>query len=293
MKYLNLAMIAVFFGIHYPVARWYVARVLSELDSEVARGVRTALALRMRVLFSIWSISCAGSLAVLAAFGFSERVTGTVSGAAIIGFHLIWWPFVVPVFRRLELELKSRGVERSRETAGPTRTATLAPRVVGSYLNPWMRLLPVFVAAGGVSAVTWRTAMYPPSEPRFWFMVLTFAASALFFWIAWSIWVRKEISASYPVDGPAKSAPDRIAAAESMRRFRVLGIYWFQVAASVFFFAAAVLCIEVDRGAIAESTVGIFGGVGGTLLGVAGGVFGTIAGVRMHRVMRRGKVNTA
>ena len=117
-------------------------------------------------------------------------------------------------------------------------------------------------------------------------MAITFTLSALFFIVAWGLWIRREISQSYPADGPAESAEDRIASVESVRRFRIQIIYWLQIAASVLFFSAAALVIEIDRGAISERTVGFVGGIGGAVIGTAGGVLGTMASIRAHRAQR-------
>jgi hypothetical protein len=259
---------------------------LKDLRDEDHDAVLAALQPKLRLLLIIWlAVVIAAAGALLVSRG-SADVLRFIGFSSIMGFHLIWWPFVVPVFRRMESELKRRGLQRSAQAAGPVRTAQLRPRRASEYLSPWMNAFPVGITVAGVATLTWRLALYPPAEMRIWVLSTVFGTSAVVFWATWSAWVRKEIAMSYPVDEAGELAEAQIAALESLRRFRVLGIYWLQIAASAFFFAAAILCVEVGRGAISEVAVGVFGGVAGSVLGIAGGVFGTIASIRMHRALR-------
>jgi hypothetical protein len=206
--------------------------------------------------------------------------------SAIGGFHAIWWPLVVPIFSRMQLEIQRLGLDRSSVNSAPVRTAELRPRRASDYLRPWMRALPIAIGAAGVAVVTWRLAVHPPAQVRFWIMAVAFTLSGLFFLVAWSMWVRREILQPYLADGPAENAQDRIASAESLRRFRVSMIYWLQIAAASFFFFVAYLVIETGRGAVPERIIGIIGGIGGTTLGLAGAILGSVAGIWAHRVQR-------
>ncbi len=288
MNTTHLVMGSVLYGVHYPVAVAYVYWTLKGLPDAEKAAVADALKPRMRLLLAVWLAVLAASAAALIYTQGSPDVVKSFGFSAIVGFHVIWWPFVVPVFRRAEQVLQSRGLERSSVNAAPVRTAALKPRRASDYLTGWMRLLPAELGFFGVLVLWWRLMAHPPTQPRIWFMVITFAGSALFFLIAWSAWVRREVSTSYLADGTAEAAPDALKSAEALRRFRIYIIHWMQLIGALFFFFAAILCVELDRGAISERTLGIIGGVGGSLIGLAGGVLGMIAGTWAHRVRRQG-----
>ena len=274
------------YGTHYPLASAYVRLTLRGLPDADRRGILDALRPLMVLLLAIWLLVIVSSIVAVIATRGDDNVIKFIGMSAIMGFHLIWWPFVVPIFRKMEEELRSRGLERSPANAAPTRTARLQPRRASEYLSPWMRALPVEVGIAGIILVMWRLLADPPSQVLIWILSVVFSVNAMFFLIVWSFWVRREVSQSYLADGPAEDAERQIAAAESVRRFRVGVIYWLQIVATALCFTVAVLAIESDHGAISGKTLAIVGGVGGTIVGVAGGVLGIIASVRQHRAQR-------
>jgi hypothetical protein len=206
--------------------------------------------------------------------------------AGILGFHAIWWPFVVPVFRTMERELETRGLTRTQQGAGPKRSAALTPRRIEEYLPGWMRGLAFAVGAAGIGGLTWRLALHTPEQIRLNVMIVTFSLSGVFLLVAWGWWIRREMAAPYVADGAPENATARMAEAESLRRFRMRGICALQIAGAATFFAFAIACVELDRGAISERALGIAGGIAGTLVGTAGAVFGAVAGIRTQRAMR-------
>jgi hypothetical protein len=288
MNYVNLAMIAVFVGIHYPVTRWYVLRTLADVDHDKRTAILSALRLRIRLLLWVWLVAVGASVAWLAIHRFSAISLTQAGGASILAFHAIWWPFAVPVIQKVHTELRRHGIERSPMPVGRVRSASLKPRAVRSYLTLWMRALPPVLAAAGTLAVAITAYQDPPSETRIWVMAVVFTASAVLFLVLWSAWVRREITMSYFVGEGGDSTDVRMLAAEELRRFRVLGIYWLQLAGSAVFFGSALIVLQVDRGTLSESAAGIFGGIAGTSIGLAGAVFGAVASFRMQRLMRRG-----
>ncbi len=287
LNWVHVTMCATLYGIHYPVAQAYVYWTLRRISNDSRDELLARLRPRLRLLLGAWLSVIAACIIAVAVSTDRNEVLKFLAISAIGGFHAIWWPFVVPIFSRMQLELQRLGLSRTTFPAGPVRTAELKPRRASNYLRPWMRALPVAVGSAGVGAITWRLALHPPSEVRFWIMIGAFTMSGVFFLFAWSLWVRREISQSYLADAPSASARDRIASAESLRRYRVSTIYWLQIAAALFFFTIAFLIIETDRGVIQERWVGIIGGVGGGVLGVAGAVLGFIAGIWAHRIQRR------
>jgi len=288
MIFVHYGITICFLGIHYPLARWYVARALSGVAPEQAAAINVALRPRLMLLLVVWT-ACGLAAALAAAIsGGAEAVLSGIASLSIFAFHAIWWPFVMPLFTALDRELKRQGIERSTDALRPTRTATLTPRRPAEYLPMWMRLLPLAIGVSGVGGMLWRASVHAPEEPRTVLLMTVFGLSGLFFLVVWTFWIRREIATSYVMDDPLEGARDRIESAEALRRFRVRGISILQSAAAAAFFAAAIASLEAEHGAISEQQLGIAGGIIGTAVGIAGGVFGTMASLRAHRVQRRG-----
>ena len=217
-------MIVVMLGVHYPVAWLYTHWTLKGLPETERLDIMRSVRSRLRLLLVIWIVVLSTVGVALLVSSSLERALYVISYSTIVGFHLIWWPFVVPVFRAVEKELKNRGIERTSENVAPVRTAQLRPRRASDYLAPWMTYLPIAVVISGLGVVAWRLATYSPGEARVWILSITFAVSGLLFWILWSLWVRREIAVSYPAGDAEDSASRQIAAAEAVCRFRVLGV---------------------------------------------------------------------
>ncbi len=276
-----------FYGIHYPAAWFYVSRSLAGLKPEVQAEIRGVLRTRMRLLLGVWLVSICFAAGAIAWSSGSREIVAHAGQIAIFVFHVIWWPFVVPIFRLMEHELQSRGIERNHRATGSTRTASLKPRTAQDYLPAWMQPVSVLVGVAGVGGLIWQLVVHPPEQIRTMLLAGTFALSGLFLLIAWGWWIRRELSVSYVADGPAETAPNQIEAIEALRTFRVRGLGLLQIIGTATFFGFAMAVIETEYGTLSERTLGIYGGIVGTLVGVAGGVFGTIASIRMHHAMRR------
>src|SRR5690606_3986421 len=104
----------------------------------------------------------------------------------------------------------------------------------------------------------------------------------------WGIWLRYEIAQPYPADGDGEAARAAIEAAESLRRFRITGIFWLRLIATAVVFGVAWLSIEQARGALTGPQLGLYGAIAGTIVGTLGAVFGVYAGIRAHRANRTG-----
>ena len=199
-------------------------------------------------------------------------------------FHGIWWPFVMPVLRGIETAMEKRGITDSKPHTGTVRVAGLTPRRIRDYLPSWSRFLTPALGLLGIVAVAIRLAQYPPTEPRVLMGAGLFAAFAVAFLVFYQLWIRWEVDTSYGVGQPGETASEYEKQAEGLRRFRIRGIFWFQILMAAIFFGCALLFVEVSRGALAEPTAGIIGGILGATVGCLGGVFGTIAGIRANRL---------
>lgn len=275
------------YGIHYPVAWFYVSRSLAGLQPEVQAEIRAALSTRMRVLFIVWLVSICFAGGAIAWSNGSREIVAHAGQISIFAFHVIWWPFVVPIFRMMERELQSRGIERQYRAMGPTRTASLKPRTAQDYLPGWMQPVSIVIGVAGVIGLISQLLVHPPEQIRTMMMAGTFAISALLVWSLWEWWIRRELSVSYIADSPAETASGQIEAIEALRTFRLRGIGAFQIIGTATFFGFAIAIIEAEHGTLSERTLGIYGGIVGTVVGLAGGVFGIFAAIRMHHTMRR------
>src|SRR5690606_21209062 len=161
-------------GIHYPFVWLYRRWALAGLDAGVKREIYRALRPPMTPLLCAWAASF---VALAIAWGVrSEAPTARAHmfACSIVASHSAWWGFVTPVLRAMERELKDRGIERSPDRLGATRTASLAPRTARDYLRPWMRPLPSLLGTGGISFIAWRAWLYPPSDAMTWMLVVLF-----------------------------------------------------------------------------------------------------------------------
>jgi hypothetical protein len=134
-----------------------------------------------------------------------------------------------------------------------------------------------------VAIFLWALAR-PPAEPRHLFGATVFAAFGLVLIVAQHLWIRMEVAQSYPLVWEGRAAKECEEAAESLRRFRVWSVYWLELIAAAVFFGAALLFLEVGRGALKEATAGMIGGIVGTVIGCCGAVFGGAAGIRGLRL---------
>ncbi len=274
-------------GSHLPVALLWNHFILRDVDPARAAAAREAIRPQMIRLWVVWVCAVVGFAAWYAldweAIAGGARETNP-NKIAMVAFHVIWWPFVMPVSRKLEQTLKELGVVRGIEAGGPVRTASLQPRLVREYLPNWARVLPTMLGVTGVALIAVRLLQYPPTEARFYIGVGVFSLSGLALLVFYGFWIRREVEQSYPAAGQESATPEYQAAVEDLRTFRIRAVFWFQVLGAAVFFCAALLFLEVSRGAIQDSTAGIVGGGAGAALGCLGGVVGMVAGIRAHRI---------
>jgi hypothetical protein len=284
MNVISVIYFVMMIGVHAPAA-WLVQRnMLRGLDEPTRRAVtqdlrrywiRLVIAQMALVIVAIsWLLYSGGALE----FGV-QTATG---GIAFYGFHAIWWPFVFPFMLRLDKSMRAHGVVVSSAQPGPVRRASLRARKVSEYLPSWSTPLEVALVVIGITTVAVRALTAPGLNTALLWSAGMFALWAVVFVVGYAFWIRMEVQQSYSWLA-GNSTEEEI---EAHRRFRVRGIFALQIAAAATFFAASALVIEVARGTISGSTVGLIGGIAGTVIGLGGGVFGTIASLRAAKLQR-------
>ncbi|MCL4693092.1 MAG: hypothetical protein KJ060_11355, partial [Candidatus Hydrogenedentes bacterium] len=197
-------------------------------------------------------------------------------------FHGLWWPFVFPLILRLDKSLRAHGVLAGPTQPGPVRRASLRARKVSEYLPSWSTPLEVAIVIIGITVVAARAVSAPDLSPALLWSAGMFAFWAVVFVVGYAFWIRMEVQQSYTWFA-ANATEEEL---EAHRRFRVRSIFALQIAGAATFFAASAMVVEVARGSISGSTVGLIGGIAGAVLGIGGGVFGTIASLRAAKLQR-------
>lgn len=262
-----------------PFAIWYRNYALRQVSQEARTRILVTVQNQTRGVLIAWSVAILllGTWTITEGFGFRMLSIRNMGIGIMILFHLIWWPCVMPLLNAVvRLAREERGFAPPESAS--IRQATLNPRRMDDYLPPyWMPLIVAIALLGTVSLGAWLT-LYPPLEGRFTLMAVAFAVIGLVELVLWFLLMRREVTHA------AEYAGLNHAGAEELRRFRVRGFFWTLVLTSALFFAAAIGCVEVGRGTIAEPNLGILGGIAGTLLGMGGAAFGVAASLKASRL---------
>jgi hypothetical protein len=283
---LLIGFVLLMVGTPFPAASAYVRFAVSSHDSEARKAVLERVRPGLMRLAVVWAVVVAGFFAWFAldwtaiASGARSNLPWTLSMGA---FHVLWWPFAMPVLRRLDTRTPDAG-DHDGMVAQPVRVAALKPRRVTEYLSRGQRLLPIALAIAAPPALFIRAWHYPPLEGRPVWGACIFGAAGFTFLISYAVWIRFEVRASYGPIGQDEAEEEVLRETERLRRFRLQAIFWLQVLGAAAFFAGAALVLEVGRGTIQESTAGLIGGLGGTAVGCVGGLFGGLAGLRGYRL---------
>lgn len=267
-----------------PFAFWYRNRALRVLGEADRKRILVSLHPESRRVWISWAIVL---LLAVTWFGFdfvSEQALSNVVPSVVVVlllFHGQAWPFVLPLFNRLEQQIvKTVGAEST--VPDSVRTASLTPRRFEDYLpRYWAWLIAVF-ALSGVFVAGIAIVQVGAMETRFPVMAGSFVCIGLLELGLFTMVIRTEVSSTATYGGLSQEA------AESFRQFRVRGFFWMLIAMSVVFFGCALGCIEVGRGTIPEPNLGILGGVAGSILGLAGAAFGTAASLKANRLRAGG-----
>jgi len=289
MQPMALGVLLLVVATPYPVIRYYEWRALRPHGPAAAGAIRGALRPYMQRLWWAWLVAVVISTGVTAVLGISSDTYLTLFGVAFGSFHLVWWPFAVPVINRLNTELEMRGLQRSGRRLPAARTASLTPRRVSSYLPPWALAAPWLLAILATAYLLWGAASTPPPDPRDWawfviFMVIPWCVLVLDSW-----WMRSEVAQSYPLHGSEWTADARMRDVESMRRFRVRGIYALMLIMLVAMFYNARLSLDLVQEPDSINAGYDFAGAAivlGVFAGLFGAAFGIEASFRYHRAMR-------
>lgn len=284
-SFITLTFLVVMLGIHVPAAWWWQRRMLRGVDAATRESVRRDVRGYWVRLIAAQTVVLLGAVvwAVMHADGFRNFQIQASSGRiGFYAFHGLWWPFVFPLALRLDKSLRARGVFAGSTQLGPVRTASLKARKVSEYLPSWSTPLEVAMVVIGITVVAARSLTAPDLNPALLWSAGMFAFWAVVFVVGYAFWIRMEVQQSY--SWLAETATEE--ELEAHRRFRVRGIFALQIAGALTFFAASAMVIEVARGSISGSTVGLIGGIAGAVLGLGGGVFGTIASLRVAKLQR-------
>ena len=65
------------------------------------------------------------------------------------------------------------------------------------------------------------------------------AGAAVVFLVFYQLWIRREVTTSFGVAQTGREGSAYVERAESLRRFRILGIFWLQICMATVFFAAS------------------------------------------------------
>ncbi len=220
-----------------------------------------------------------------------EGRRGFVLGLEIALFHFLWWPIAMPAIRLASPGRKTGSTSGGGSVAPPAghapvgavRQASLRPRRVSDDLGPMMRLMPFGIAGLGLGVTLWR-GLGIPAESSYPLGSLVFTMGAMIVLVAYGLWIRLEVEAPQPLQGSGEDLRRLENALERQRRFRVRGVFVVQQLFVAVMFGSGVLWIEVARGTVDESIVGVVGAIGGSFVGLVGATFGVAGSMRAQEV---------
>lgn len=284
-SFITLTFLVLMLCVHVPAAWWWQRRMLRGVDAAPRESVQRDVRGYWVRLIVAQTIVLLGAVvwAVMHPEPFRNFQIQASSGRiGFYAFHGLWWPFVFPLILRLDKSLRAHGVLRGPTQPGPVRTASLRARKVSEYLPSWSTPLEVALVTIGINNVAARAVTAPDLNPALLWSAGLFAFWAVAFVIGYAFWIRMEVQQSYSWLADNVTEEE----IESHRRFRVRGIFALQIAGALTFFAASAMVIEVARGTLSGSTVGLIGGIAGAVLGIGGGAFGTLASLRAAKLQR-------
>ncbi|GMV94059.1 MAG: hypothetical protein AMXMBFR82_38370 [Candidatus Hydrogenedentota bacterium] len=284
-SFITLTFLVVMLGIHVPAAWWWQRRMLGGVDAATRDAVQHDLRgywVRLILAQAVVILGIGVWIALHPEIIWNFQIQASSGRIGFYAFHGLWWPFVFPLILRLDKSLRAHGVLTGPTQPGPVRTASLRARKVSEYLPSWSTPLEVAIVIIGMTVVAARAITAPDPNPALLWSAGMFAFWAVVFVVGYAFWIRTEVQQSY--SWLAETATEE--EIEAHRRFRVRGIFAMQIAGAATFFAASAMVIEVARGTISGSTVGLIGGIGGAVLGIGGGVLGTLASLRAAKLQR-------
>lgn len=263
-----------------------VRRAQSFLGEEARREITVALVpCKVRLLVAWGAVFVAFSVWALLDWSawVEGRRRGILSLGMLFGFHLLWWPFSMPLIVRHQRLARGLGELSSLGHDRPVRHARLVRRSVRNDLPPALLRLPGILCGIGVLGFLIRLFTLGNLDLSVGAPV-GFVGAGLLVSLVHALWIRKEIEAPEALTGQGDAADEYAREVESLRRFRLRGISWLQAAMSLLFFTVAFLELEVAAGNLPAGVRGLVGGLGGSLVGLLGGGFGMFAGLRGTRL---------
>jgi hypothetical protein len=253
-----------------PFSLWYIGRLLKYVEPKRRNAIRAALRFQTVTMASVSIAACV--VAGAAAFGYPGNPRA--SWVVMVTFHLVWWPFVMPLILRAHRMVTEESVG---DDTG-VRRASLVPRRFNDYLPAYWQVVAFGTALFGTLGVSSWIAIHDDIDPRMMGMAVVFALIGMGEWALFLHLMRKEVTHAPEYAGLSADS------AEALRAFRVRGFFWMLLAVSICFFGFAIGCVEVGRGSFPEVNLGIAGGVVGTIVGMLGAGFGTACSLKAARL---------
>ncbi len=227
----------------------------------------------------------------------------TPGPALLIGgmvvFHVVWWPCAFPLLNHGRPGRKGdaaaapgpdSALDPAPDAASPDeprrRVASLRDRPRSSYLSPVWWVLPIGVFTITLAEIVRAVVTGPtlPSSGATLHLVLE-PLGAVGILIGYGWWAHH--SAGTPQDLSQADDPAALEAAyDDFRRFIVRGVFALMTAMVLLLMGSAVAVAHAPASGFSGATLGMLGGVGGTVVGLAGAAFGTLADVKRLRIRK-------
>ena len=194
------------------------------------------------------------------------------------GFHALWWGMAMPLVRAQNASLKAAVPQAPPDGR---RAASLRPRQASDYLPACLLPLPWVIALIGCAVLAWRSFVttVPPTAAA---GVAVFVLCAVGELVLYRWWLHAEVKAPQALRNGGSAQFER--EWESLRGFRVRAVFMMHCLMPAVFITFGVLLLEVVRGTISGSAVGLAGGIVGLVVGLAGGALGVLADIRRRRL---------
>ena len=242
----------------YLSSRWQVRDIDQKLREATQKAVRRGF-----LKLALANAATVGVMTIWLALDWNNKH----SYVGLVCFHIVWWPFAVPVLRELESALSGAHIH-----SGSIRAASLKPRTVSDYLPWWWTwaFAAALVILPSISFV--RLAASGQTEARLLFGFLFMTITGISCIASFPLHCRRFLERPYPsLHGNATQLADEI---ETQRREWLRIWFGLHLALSNVLMIGGLLFVEVARGTISEETAGVVGGSLGTVAGITGGVFG-------------------
>lgn len=278
----DVAFVLLMLGWPGPVVLWWKNRQLKDVSEDICARVNQSIRTPMRCFLTAWIVLFLFLLGwtILALFnihplGRPLNLFWLVFGA----FHLLWWPFAMPIMNRLNHRLEESGAVAPLLPTETVRTAPLKPRRLRDYVPPYgFPLVIALVVAGPLMIFCWYL-WRSPEESRLTFSIIIFAVSGAGELPLWLYCMRISLTERLPTGDQLDASSSEIE-----RTFRIRVMYWAMIGMALILYGAAVMMIEVAHGTLSDQTAGMIGGLTGATAGIVGGCIGTMMSLRAHRL---------